>query len=244
MTSCACGRPAPGATLCRACAADLDRLLATVPGLYADLTVTLTRTDRVSVEVGGAGRDRPLPVNLGAIEAHRLLDATLCAWADAIGCPLHGADGRAAVEYLRADLDAVRRLPDAEACLDEVVHACALARRVVDLPSPRRYVGDCLTCGAAVHAPLDETTVECPSCGIAHDVEDGRHGILDAARDRVLPAADLVRLSRAYGVPTTAVVVSRLVKRGALVSVGTHADGRPTYRVGDLLTLLERRTTT
>lgn len=69
--SCACGRPAPDAFLCKGCALRLERALGDLPALIADLDITLARQAVTGAldESRATKKDaQPLPVHIGAGE--------------------------------------------------------------------------------------------------------------------------------------------------------------------------------
>lgn len=250
--TCPCGRPAGAFTLCRTCARTLAGLLADVPAIVVDLDVTLARQDRVSEAVGRSGGDeRPLPFNVSASDAARLLQATVCAWAWELG--LVTTSTTLAAQFLAGNVEDLRSRGDVGLLLDELAHVVEVGRRVVDRHVPVLWFGVCglaefdgtggppHRCAADLWGEHDAATVTCPRCRSEHDAQVRRRAVLDVAVDRELPAADLVRLSRAYGLPTTKGVVDGLVRRGRLTSTGSTPDGRPAYRVGDLLDLLAER---
>jgi hypothetical protein len=251
VNTCPCGRPAGGFTLCRACARTLAGHLAAVPALVEDLDVTLTRQDRVNEAVGRSGGDeRPLPFSVLASDVARLLRATVCAWALELG--LVTTSTTLGARYLAANVDALRSRVDGPHLLDELDHVVDQARRAVDRHVPVLWFGVCgsithgwderpLVCPGDLWGEVDVEVVTCPRCRDEHPAQVRRRAVLDVAIDRELPAADLVRLSRAYGLPTTKGVVDGLVRRGRLTSTGSTPDGRPAYRVGDLLDLLTER---
>jgi hypothetical protein len=252
VNTCPCGRPAGSFTLCRVCVRTLTGLLVEVPALAADLDVTLTRQDRVSEAVGRSGGDeRPLPFSVVASDAARLLRATVCAWALELG--LVTTSTVLASRFLAANVADLRGRADGPVLLDELDHVTGLARRAVDRHVPLLWFGVCGlpafdgtggppdVCHADLYGEADAAAVVCPRCRSEHSAQVRRRAVLDVAVDRELPAADLVRLSRAYGLPTTKGVVDGLIRRGRLTATSTTPDGRPAYRVGSLLDLLTER---
>lgn len=69
--NCVCGKPAPGAFLCKACIRRLEQRYAELPALMGDLLVTLTRQDNIGEASGGErtkGAAPPLTVSLPAAD--------------------------------------------------------------------------------------------------------------------------------------------------------------------------------
>src|SRR5690606_9602897 len=78
-----CDRPMPGSrVICGACEADIARALAAVPGLTADLDVTLAR--QTSRTTAGRSAVVPLPFDPRASEAAYVLRSTLAGWVRAL----------------------------------------------------------------------------------------------------------------------------------------------------------------
>lgn len=253
MNTCTCGRPAGPFYLCRACANDLARLLAQVPALVDELDVTLTRQDRVTVSSGGGGgrTEQPLPFNVNASDVRAALWGVLRFLTSVYGGTARSAP--AASRFLASRVEEVRSDPEAARVLDEVRRVVEDATKAVDRHVVSLWFGVCgrlvegrpgeaYPCPGDLYGPVDEALVSCPRCGAYQDAQARRSAVLTAALDRDLPAADLARLSAAYGLPVTSGKVRLLASRGKLNPSGTSADGRPVYRVGDLLDLLAGRT--
>ena len=84
---CACGQPAPHATICTACERDLTAALVAVIALGPDLDVALARQAVFGDRSHSAGHAAPLPydprVSDVAAHIHGLLSDWFCALAEA-----------------------------------------------------------------------------------------------------------------------------------------------------------------
>ncbi len=137
----------------------------------------------------------------------------------------------------------------------EVLRADAL--RVVDRPPDLVYLGICShpakegkpfevrrhgrvvrynECPEDIYADADATVIDCPRCKTTHSVEHRRDVLLVALNDQLAAAADIARGLPALGLAVTAERIRQWKARGRLVDRGP--DGRPLYRVGDVIDLV------
>lgn len=261
---CGCGAPTgDGTTLCRACttrlAADLDQ----VTWLERELTTVLARQ---AVYGDRAGRrpstDHPLPYDPRASEAAWVLRDTLTNVARAIAPeptperPQTAADGPSPSDWtdsLGADLsaariarslseriDTIRRHPEAYLLADEVHAAVTQARRVIDRPPAKWYAGRC-PCETDLYARPGAASVRCTGCGTTYDVAARRAELLATVEDRLATATEIARALTALATPITPAAIRGYAHRGRLTPRGTTVDGRPLYRVGDVIDLITER---
>jgi hypothetical protein len=190
--ACACTRPIrDSAFLCRECTSSLEKHLAELPALAADLDTTRTRTSRI----GGRGlgivvrsSDRPVPWNDRASRLATELATTLDRWArraveirqrpDGPVCrrclhpscvtlrsyrPPAGRTVSVLSTYLLGALPTLRHLPDVIELADAIDSLTRRGAEVVDRPADQTYFGPC---GAMDYWPDGDPilcTARCPS---------------------------------------------------------------------------------
>ena len=263
MTTCGCGAPTgDGTTLCRACttrlAADLDQ----VTWLERELTTVLARQAVYGDRAGGRSAEHPLPYDPRASEAAWVLRDTLTnvaralgpqppanrpesagdatkpsGWADPLGT---GVSAARIARSLAQRLDTIRRHPEAYLLADEVHAAVTQARRVIDRPPARVYVGHC-PCHTDLYARPGAASVRCTGCGTTYDVAQRRAELLEAAHDRLATATEIARLLKALGLDVSASRIRGYAHRGRLTPRGRNHEDDPLYRVGDVLDLITEK---
>lgn len=242
MTCDLCGRPLDSGTVCAPCMDRARRALAMVPGLVPELSVALARLQRRGTAPGRrTPGERPLPIDLRALEAGQGLHAVLIWWARAVTRTQGGTVAHLLVPglatWLRHHAEVIRQRDDAHTFVAEITNAVARVRVVVDLPPDQTYVGPCEDCQADLYTQPGRGWVTCP-CGASYDVPARREHLLAQVSDR---RASPVEISRALGtlagVDVTTSVIRNLANRGRITP---DALGR--YRVGDVLQrILERQ---
>lgn len=255
----------PDRTVCRTCTGTLRGLLTDLPGLMGDLVVTLTRQARYGPRVGARTTTNPLPFAYGASEARWVAHTTLVGWTFWV------ADIRAhrrpetwgeIAGYLRdhGGLDWAAQHPDGPQLVEELTAALRNARRAIDRPADRAFIGTCgalieidvvvdghrtllpASCPEELYAPVDRDEIDCPRCGTTWNVRARQDAMLTDLRDVLLPAVDVARAVDGLGVDITPERIRQWKRRGVLAPAvdecgRARADvhGRPLYRVGDVL---------
>lgn len=175
--------------------------------------------------------------------------ARLCACGEAPGHPL--VEGR----HRLSALDVVRmaRFVDTHAewlaaheagqdAADELTASAEKVSSVIEPPGAREFVGRCSVCQGDLRA-RDGAAALCRECGTIVDTATYRDQAVRQAEDRLMTAAEIVRLApRMWDHPVTHVHLSRWATRREIVP---HAhtfgpDPRPMYRVGDVRDLVTR----
>ncbi|GGM65083.1 hypothetical protein GCM10012275_39540 [Longimycelium tulufanense] len=257
-----CGNPATGA-VCRLCLGRLAGDLAEVADLVVELEATIARQVRTGQRVGSRPADVGLPYNSGAAEVARDLRNVLSTWVRDLwetygprrpmptdGTKPDGTRGaelepldldntlRAMAAWLRRHPSWVEQHPAGGDLVDEITDAIERARRAVDLPPARVYCGPCPECGTDLYARPNRATVRCRECDMRHDVEALRSVLLDAARSTLATAAEIARaLPRLLGRELSPNTVRTWARNGRLAKRGTDSQGRPRYRVGEVIDL-------
>lgn len=152
--------------------------------------------------------------------------------------------GRAA-GWLTGQLDWLRHRPEAADVYRELHTAVSRLRWLVEGPVPRWYAGQCWElvdgqrCTTDLYANPGADTVRCPECGYRHDTAYRREWLLDEARDTLAHAELAARAITALGRRVTSSAIRGYAHRDRLINHGHDAAGRPLYRVGDILDLLD-----
>lgn len=181
--------------------------------------------------------------------AHLLLpsEVILSAWKHTGPCPrgtcsecwphVPGGPLADALQFVARHADWLMHRPEAETAYDELTAAMQGALRAIDTTVGRRYVGPCSVCSRDLYAEAGAVTVECRPCRMTYDMAERRELLLTAAEDRIATAAEISRAVTNLWEPVTSDRIRQWAARGRLVA---HAqiDGRPGYRVGDVLDLL------
>jgi hypothetical protein len=257
--------------VCRACTGRLRGLLTDLPGLMADLDIALTQQARFSARVGSRATEARLPIGLPASDAAFVARTTILAnveWITAVRG--HGIPQTWAMiaTYLVEATPWLSRHPDGPQVVDELTAAVVNARRVIDRPADRTYLGRCgalveiditayadpapvavaVDCPHELYAPVDRPDIDCPRCGTAWNVRARQDTLLAQLREHVLPAVDVARAVDGLGTPITPEVIRQWKRRGVLTPAADEqgrprADerGRPLYRVGDVLDVVAGR---
>lgn len=222
-----CGAPTGDRLpLCRTCLAALIGELRAVPGIVADLLVTLARQDRVTVRLASPSTQTPLPLRLHASRALDELGNTVTTWARAL-CEDHhvslatpvvaaavrrARDGHrpdpaalAAVAPTSAEIAAlwlaahphwIRRLPDPVEARNDIVDAITRARRAMDRMPELRYRGPCRVCAADLYAEAAATTIVCTSCDTSFNATDVREFLLSQVENQLATSRQIVAVVR------------------------------------------------
>lgn len=150
-----------------------------------------------------------------------------------------------AARLVAANLDWFRHRPDASRVLASLEKAASAIRHVIDAPPPLWYAGPCWEqtaagrCPGELYAIATSGTVSCPECHFPHVVADRRQWLLREAVDALAHAEMLAAALSVLDRPITAAMIRGYAHRGRIVAHGADALGRPRYRVGDVLQILE-----
>jgi hypothetical protein len=243
------------------CASETDRLerdLGDVAAIVAELDITLSKQARIgnATGPGGLARERT-PINVGAMNAADDLQNTLTTWArdvkPAWGLLSYGHPSMVAARILLAEIPAIRRHPAVEELVDEITDSIAQARRVVDRPADRIYLGQCLmetsddegrivTCLEEIWARSGASETTCKVCGTEHPVRERRAWLLKKCEDYLFTVKDASEMLGEVGrITVTQASIRGYIHRG---KIGYRSGNL--IRLGDLLAVVvddgERRT--
>jgi len=123
---------------------------------------------------------------------------------------------------------------------DELGYAMRLLVRTVDTPPVRWYAGTCGEptaagpCPAELYAPTGAPTVRCGLCGAAMTRRPAGMAA-GAGADQLLHAGWMASALAALGTPVPVNTIRVWAHRGQIAAHGTDRQGRPVYRVADVL---------
>lgn len=165
--------------------------------------------------------------------------------------------------YLLASVSALRHRPEVTECADDIDAAVRGVEKVIDRKPEQVFYGpcgsveyidgepdpNCEPCPADLYGQAEATDLTCEACATPHKVEDIRRHLMDAAQDRLATAAELSRFLTHFGqVDTSKPLTAERIRKWAsrrtedsppvLLAHAQDKDGRPLYRVGDVVKLL------
>lgn len=231
-----CGARCRDAFLCPGCTERLGLTLRSIRATLDDLDVLLSRQSRIGEPGRSAAMiDPPLPFDVGASDARRMLIGALGALAPVLAGPT----------WIRVSLASVRAQAGARDVCEALADALARALAVTDLPADRWYAGQCSAganvCAEDLYVPAGSTVVQCPRCGAAHDVAARRTILLRHAEDVTATATEISRAVSGFDAHLSASAVRRWAHRGLIVATNSTSGDVPTYRLGDVLHIMDTR---
>lgn len=244
--------------LCRTHTDDLLRELRSVPDLVTELEVTRTRQARITAEKhGGRSADRPLPWNEHAAAVASDLNTTINAWALDVSrlaederdllAEHHYSDTAAVAAWLARNLPTLRQHEEAGTAHDELTNAVREARRTVDRPLDYMPLGQCgndedrdESCEAILYGHPDRQYAACRECGARHRITTRLEWMLNHLRGQLVTIPEAVGVCELAGKRTTEDKLRLMASRGRFLPAGA-SEGKPTYRVSDVLKALEDR---
>jgi len=160
-----------------------------------------------------------------------------------------------AADWLVEQVEWLRHQPEAAEAFGELRDASRDLQRLVDRPVSRWYAGPCwepiggvdedgeqLRCQTVLTAAPGATKVRCRECGTEYDAKARKQWLLDEARGALVHAELMARALTALGIEdVTAARVRGMARHGRLMAKGSNAAGDPTYRVGDVLDVIEEQ---
>jgi hypothetical protein len=242
--------------LCHADTTRLERELGDVAAIVGELDITLSKQARIGVAgAPGLARERT-PINVGAMNAADNLGNVLTTWArdvcsspDCFSSRSGKRDSDLAAWDLLGHIDAIRRHPAVVELVDEISDAIHQARRVVDRPADRVYLGQCMvptpdeegrpiTCLEDIYARPEVRETRCKVCGVTHEVAERRKALLDQAEDRLFTVQEAATLVGSYGeLRITESTIRNYVSSGQISYHGKFK-GKSVIRMGDLLAVI------
>jgi hypothetical protein len=179
---------------------------------------------------------------------------------EARGLEYHGSGGIGALcTWLVSKIDAIRLDEAAAEIHGKVLALTAQIAATVDRQDPGVFAGPCnapdvrvvtvgdqlrpvvSTCGADVMAKAGEPVATCSACGMAYDLAERKAWLLAQMPDHVAPTRDIANALTSIAEPVTPSMIRQMAHRSEILPRGADVRGYPTYRVGDVLDVLARR---
>jgi excisionase family DNA binding protein len=249
------GHAHPDRFICDACAGELERHLADVPGLVEDLHVTLVKLDRFPErgQLGAQQADRDeAPINFKP--AARLAMSQLVramrypSETDEVVAHVRPYEFvRRAAHWMLATFEDQLRNPDLNAVAGAISRACVHARRVIDRSRDVFYYGVCPQCSTDIYqerVDVDDrdARVTCSRCGYSASYREHELNCLDAGDDRWLTISELVGAIQSAGEIVTRRQIQQWIAHDGLAKdqrLVPAWDGGPgyvfdVYRLGDV----------
>jgi hypothetical protein len=250
-----CNCEQPDGLLCHNDTTKLERALGDVRWIVTELDTAASKQARIGNPSGGGGLARERnPISWGAVEAADTLGNVLTTWARDIGQRDDiwriNAAAVSASYVLLGNIDAIRRHPAVAELVDEVVDAVEQARRAIDRPADRVYLGQCLSvipgapdgdgieCYEEIWGKVDAHEVTCRVCGVTHEVAERRAGLLDRARPLIVTVKQAAEyMGEVGGITVNQKTIRSWIERDKLAD-HSGGVGERTIRLGDLLELV------
>lgn len=226
--------------MCHECRTKFVDELFAVAELFDDLDITITRTDKMGgIQLGTTtkGNSTPLPFNLRASNARSNLTSVLRR--HGIYAALRRPDVEGHRSYVEGWARDLARSENAPTTRQTIMHAIGRARRAIDRPVQREWLGPC-DCSTDLYAAPGETTIECLQCERLHDVAEYRQRLLRTAGKYFEgTATELAAMMSKFGYKVTPAAITQWAARGKLKASGTRS-GRPSYRLGSVIEIVRR----
>ena len=231
-------------------------------GLGHEIDATVARQTATAKREGGRSSSKPLPFNDRAAKVAHRAQSTLHRWVRVLHDgrePWPRRDVVATAAWLLARVPRIAVHPQAAQIEHDVRAVVGQLRRAVDRPADRWFMGPCDTDGCVEeHAIVDglgntrverrptelyaepgAETVRCPRCEVEYPLEERRAWLLAAAEDQLAHAELIGRAAPALGVDITPAMIRNYADRGRIVAKSTDLQGRPLYRVGDVIAVAQ-----
>lgn len=250
---------AVGRSCCQACENLLIHDLDAIPGLAEDLDLTETRQTRIGAPSGGGNGGAGLAWDERARKAHDHLRHVLAGWIAELRRDPDLADGprdetASMARWLNHHRRHLLRHPAMDEALGQIRQAVRQARWAIDLPAETWFAGPCNTplrdehgaeteeiCTADLNARHGATTLHCRACGSPHEIDYRYAYVMEQARDRLGTATEIARALSGFGENVHASTIRWWAHAGRLTAKGVDRLGKPTYRIGDVIRLIEGR---
>jgi hypothetical protein len=204
-----CGQDIPNAYfVCSDCKRVLRQDLSSVPALVEDLLTTITRQDVLGASGGRRAAETAIPWKDHATRVLWDLNSAMTGWVRVLleqnnlssevvdraydGQSTHHRVTSSASRWLLAHIDSLTLHEAAGEAIDEIGDAVQRAYHAIDRPAEKLPAGQCMVndCQAYLYAEPQAETVDCPKCGITHDMEERHAWMSEAAREHRVTATE------------------------------------------------------
>lgn len=223
---------AGGITLCYECVSELKVDLLNVPGVWADLQVTIERRDVGAGSVGSSGHKAPQSVaNETAMDLGETLRTILTGWARELEPRARALSAPNAAYWLTDRLNQVRTQDWAGDLKRELHEALNDARRATDRAPETITLGPCIPgCDGTMTATRGAKIGRCKTCGHAEYVTAYQQWRISEAWHVQAPLPDIIRWLHEAGHARIGLTKAKMwVSRGQLEPAHTTDDGRKLY---------------
>jgi hypothetical protein len=127
--------------------------------------------------------------------------------------------------------------------VDGIGAAIRQARRAIDRPPATWYAGPCNVdgCVADLYARHGERYITCRVCGGTHSAMLREQWLMKQVADQLGTATEIARALSAFHPGLTPSMIRGYAHRGRILDRGSDEVGRPLYRIGDVIDLLNER---
>lgn len=247
-----CGRPTTGAALCNDCETTFVRQIAELAALADDLRITITRQSVIGSGNGGRrSTETPVPWDDRASRERAALlgfawRTVLRIWDKHERLPAGQHGGLAGIgRWLHQRINRLLDHHDIGEIANDLHRHTKRASRLIDRPAPGVFAGICSAttptgpCPTWLYATQGRAVVTCRVCGAHHDVKTRRATLREHAEHILATAAEIARAVVWLGDNVKPDRIRQWASRGRLARHGTDDTGKPLYRIGDVLQLLE-----
>lgn len=178
--------------ICSDCKRVLRQDLSSVPALVEDLLTTITRQDVLGASGGRRAAETAIPWKDHATQVLWVLNSAMTGWVRVLlehnnlrsevvdraydGQATHHRVTISASRWLLAHITSLSLHEGAGEAVDEIGDAVQRAYQAIDRPPDKLPAGQCMfnDCPAYLYADPHAETVDCPKCGIVHDMAERR----------------------------------------------------------------------
>lgn len=243
MNVCACSRPTDQ-FLCNECVRDMVNDLRGVPDLINELRTTGAKLDVTGTRGGGGSSERPMGVNVGALECKGTLEHLLLAmW---IRCGFKPAPNISTIAFVEGIIDCIHIIAahkSGPSYREQLKRERRRGDEIVDTPRELMRLGDCATveCGTPITALMGHDITRCTTCGTEYDVAATRAAqklsALGHLHDKTATPAQMGRIFRELSVPIPTNTIYWWVHNEELQAAGKNLKGRDVYTIGHVIDL-------
>lgn len=231
-------------------------------GLGREIDVTVARQTTTGKREGGRSSETPLPFNDRAARVAREVSSRLDVCVHALHNdtePWPAADVVAMSRWLLERSPRIAAHVAAGSIERDIRRVVDTLRRAVDRPADRWFMGPCDTTGCVeehrivaddgqariekrpteLYADPGAIIVQCRRCRAEYDIGERRAWLLAAAEDQLAHAELIGRAAPALGIEVTPSSIRNLAARKRIVAHSVDAQGRPLYRIGDVIAVAQ-----